>query len=76
MQFENCTNRWTFHPQALIRMNAGVFEVTNKVQNHFKVGDKVKIDSDVAKVKELQKGHGEWLNIMAMVNSDASRCVV
>lgn len=56
VQFENCSNRWTFHPATLIKIN------------RFKVGDKVKIISDVAKVQELQKGHGEWLDVMAMVH--------
>ncbi|XP_065216439.1 E3 ubiquitin-protein ligase MIB2 [Planococcus citri] len=52
VKFENCSNRWTFHPQALVKVN------------RFRIGDKVRIISDVAKVKELQRGHGEWLDIM------------
>lgn len=55
MQFENCSNRWTFHPAALVKVN------------RFKVGDNVRIINDVTKVQELQKGHGEWLDIMALV---------
>ncbi|CAK9186658.1 unnamed protein product, partial [Ilex paraguariensis] len=51
---ENCSNRWTFHPAALVKVN------------RFKVGDSVRILNDVAKVQELQKGHGEWLDIMAL----------
>ncbi|KAK7604043.1 hypothetical protein V9T40_004316 [Parthenolecanium corni] len=54
VQFENCSNRWTFHPAALVKVN------------RFKVGDNVRIINDVTKVQELQKGHGEWLDIMAL----------
>lgn len=57
VQFENCSNRWTFHPAALVKVN------------RFKVGDSVRILNDVAKVQELQKGHGEWLDIMALVST-------
>lgn len=55
VQFENCSNRWTFHPRALVKIN------------RFKVGDNVRIIGDIARVQELQKGHGEWLDIMSMV---------
>lgn len=52
VQYEGCNNRWTFNPIAL-----------NKV-NSFAVGDVVTLITDVEKVKELQKGHGEWIEIM------------
>lgn len=55
MQYEGCNNRWTFNPLTL-----------NKV-NSFAVGDVVTLITDVEKVKELQKGHGEWIEIMRNV---------
>ncbi|XP_055949840.1 E3 ubiquitin-protein ligase MIB2-like [Argiope bruennichi] len=52
VQYEGCNNRWTFHPGAL-----------NKIQL-FSVGDMVRIIDDLSKMKELQKGHGEWIEVM------------
>uniref|UniRef100_T1JDF9 RING-type E3 ubiquitin transferase n=1 Tax=Strigamia maritima TaxID=126957 RepID=T1JDF9_STRMM len=55
VQYEGCNNRWTFHPAALAKINT------------FVIGDIVRILDDTAKVKELQKGHGEWIDIMKNV---------
>ncbi|CAG9858951.1 unnamed protein product [Phyllotreta striolata] len=52
VQYEGCNNRWTFNPIALHKVNS------------FSVGDVVTLITDVEKVKELQKGHGEWIEIM------------
>ncbi|XP_052213892.1 E3 ubiquitin-protein ligase MIB2-like isoform X1 [Dreissena polymorpha] len=52
VQYEGCANRWTFHPGAL-----------TKVQT-LSVGDTVKVIDNMARVKELQKGHGEWNDSM------------
>lgn len=56
VQYENCSNRWTFHPAAL-----------NKVCT-FQVGDIVTIDANANKVEKLQKGHGEWVETMRNVS--------
>ena len=34
----------------------------------FRVGDVVKISSDLERVKRLQRGHGEWVDAMILVN--------
>ncbi|KAM7359635.1 E3 ubiquitin-protein ligase mind bomb 2 isoform 1-T2 [Cochliomyia hominivorax] len=52
VQYENCPNRWTFHPAALVKVVS------------FRVGDLVTIINDAAKVQQLQKGHGEWIELM------------
>lgn len=52
VQYENCPNRWTFHPAALVKVCS------------FRVGDLVTIINDAAKVQQLQKGHGEWVDTM------------
>ncbi|KAI4465183.1 zinc finger c3hc4 type (ring finger) [Holotrichia oblita] len=52
VQYEGCNNRWTFNPMTLCKVNS------------FAVGDIVSVIADVEKVKELQKGHGEWIDIM------------
>ncbi|XP_042895609.1 E3 ubiquitin-protein ligase MIB2 [Parasteatoda tepidariorum] len=52
VQYEGCNNRWTFHPGAL-----------KKIQL-FSLGDMVRIIDDLAKMKDLQKGHGEWIEVM------------
>lgn len=54
VHYEGCSNRWTFHPGALTKIHS------------FAVGDIVKIIDDVHKVKEHQKGHGEWTESMKM----------
>ncbi|XP_041378188.1 E3 ubiquitin-protein ligase MIB2-like [Gigantopelta aegis] len=52
VQYEGCSNRWTFHPGALTK----VHQFTN--------GDIVKISEDIHLVKDLQKDHGEWTDSM------------
>lgn len=52
MQYEGCTNRWTFHPAALKKVCT------------FQVDDIVTIINDATKVEKLQKGHGEWVETM------------
>ncbi|XP_050414491.1 E3 ubiquitin-protein ligase MIB2 isoform X2 [Patella vulgata] len=52
VQYDNCTNRWTFHPGAL------------KKVMRFGAGDFVKINDDMKIVKELQKDHGDWTENM------------
>ncbi|XP_022903103.2 E3 ubiquitin-protein ligase MIB2 [Onthophagus taurus] len=52
VQYEGCNNRWTFNPVALCKVNS------------FAIGDIVSVINDVEKVKDLQKGHGEWIDIM------------
>lgn len=56
VQYEGCSNRWTFHSGAL-----------SKVQQ-YSVGDIVEISDNVQKVKDLQKGHGEWTENMKNVS--------
>lgn len=55
VQYEGCNNRWTFNPATLHKINT------------IAVGDVVSVITDVEKVKELQKGHGEWIEIMRNV---------
>lgn len=52
VQYEGCANRWTFHPDAL-----------REVQM-FADGEMVKVLEDEHKVRELQKNHGEWTDLM------------
>lgn len=52
VQYDNCPNRWTFHPAALVKVVS------------FRVGDLVTIINDASKVQQLQKGHGEWIELM------------
>ncbi|XP_071805425.1 E3 ubiquitin-protein ligase MIB2-like isoform X1 [Asterias amurensis] len=52
VQYPNKDIRWTFHPGSL-----------NKV-DVFAQGDKVRVSSDITKVKKLQAGHGEWSDNM------------
>lgn len=52
VQYEGCANRWTFHPAALVKVCT------------FHVGDLVQIVADAAKVQQLQRGHGEWVDTM------------
>ncbi|XP_053957429.1 E3 ubiquitin-protein ligase MIB2 [Anastrepha ludens] len=52
VQYDNCPNRWTFHPAALVKVMS------------FRVGDLVTIINDANKVQQLQKGHGEWIELM------------
>ncbi|XP_046670485.1 E3 ubiquitin-protein ligase MIB2 isoform X1 [Homalodisca vitripennis] len=50
--YDGCNNRWTFNPTVLTKIDA------------FAVGDLVKVISDPIKVREYQKGHGEWIEVM------------
>ncbi|XP_076044605.1 E3 ubiquitin-protein ligase mind bomb 2 isoform X4 [Oratosquilla oratoria] len=52
VQYEGCTTRWTIHPAALTRAT------------HFAPGDVVIVSTEASKVKEYQKGHGEWIDYM------------
>ncbi|KAK7791090.1 hypothetical protein R5R35_000511 [Gryllus longicercus] len=52
VQYEGCNNRWTFHPGSLTKVNT------------FSVGDVVRVKHDLAKVRDYQKGHGEWIEVM------------
>lgn len=61
VQYEDCNNRWTFNPSALCKINT------------FSIGDVVCVISDQAKVRELQKGHGEWIDIMKNVRKKVNR---
>ncbi|XP_067951450.1 E3 ubiquitin-protein ligase MIB2-like [Watersipora subatra] len=55
VQYDGCSNRWTFHPGALTKVLV------------YNVGDAVMVIRDIEKVKELQKGHGEWTECMSAV---------
>lgn len=55
VQYDGCSNRWTFHPAALVKVCT------------FHVGDIVTIIDDEAQVQQLQKGHGEWVETMRNV---------
>jgi len=44
--------RWTFNPSSVTKITS------------FSVGDIVQVLNDQAKVKELQTGHGEWVDVM------------
>ncbi|KAL3281489.1 hypothetical protein HHI36_004694 [Cryptolaemus montrouzieri] len=52
VQYEGCNNRWTFNPITLSKVNI------------FTAGDIVSVITDMDKIKQLQKGHGEWIDIM------------
>lgn len=56
VQYEGYATRWTIHPQALARVTP------------YAPGDMVTVISDAAKVKEHQKGHGEWIEYMKSVS--------
>lgn len=53
VQYEGYSTRWTIHPKALARVTT------------YNRGDLVTVISDMAKVKEYQKGHGEWIEYMS-----------
>ncbi|XP_035915376.1 E3 ubiquitin-protein ligase MIB2 [Anopheles stephensi] len=55
VQYEGCSNRWTFHPAALVKIFS------------FNVGDIVTFIADAAVMQQLQKGHGEWIETMQNV---------
>nr|CAD7409272.1 unnamed protein product [Timema poppensis] len=52
VQYEGCNNRWTFHPGTLTKINT------------FAVGDVVRVKHDLEQVRDFQKGHGEWVEVM------------
>ncbi|XP_075213933.1 E3 ubiquitin-protein ligase mind bomb 2 [Lycorma delicatula] len=52
VSYEGCNNRWTFHPGALTKLDT------------YNVGDLVRMIHDANLVKEYQKGHGEWIEVM------------
>jgi len=58
VQYEGCHNRWTFHPGALTKVTA---------KDGFSLGDIVRVKSDLATVKQYQRGHGEWIDVMKNV---------
>ncbi|VEN54035.1 unnamed protein product, partial [Callosobruchus maculatus] len=53
VQYEGCNNRWTFNPAALQKVTS------------FAVGDIVTMITDLDMLKELQKGHGGWIDFMS-----------
>ena len=55
VQFDGSNQRWTFHPRAIYRLSA------------FSVGDAVRLTDDISHVKLLQRGHGEWVDVMRLV---------
>lgn len=55
VQFEGVNNRWTFHPDAV------------KKCHKFEVNDMVCIIHDTNRLRELQEGHGEWLELIGAV---------
>lgn len=59
VQYEGYATRWTIHPRALARVTT------------YTPGDVVIVISDVNKVKEYQKGHGEWIEYMKSVSLQA-----
>lgn len=59
MQYEGCHNRWTFHPGALTKVTA---------KDGFSLGDIVRVKSDLTAVKQYQRGHGEWIDVMKNVS--------
>lgn len=59
VQYEGCNNRWTFHPGALTKVTA---------KEAFSLGDIVRVKSDLVAVKQYQRGHGEWIDVMKNVS--------
>lgn len=60
VQHEGCNNRWTYNPAVLVKVNC------------FSVGDIVCVINDMERVKELQRGHGEWIDIMKNVSCEST----
>ena len=52
VQFEGSRHRWTFNPDALIKVTS------------YAVSDVVRVIDDACRVKELQQSHGEWIEQM------------
>lgn len=55
VQFDSSNQRWTFHPRAIVHLSA------------FSTGDAVRLTDDIEQVKLLQRGHGEWVDLMRSV---------
>ncbi|XP_078043015.1 E3 ubiquitin-protein ligase mind bomb 2 isoform X2 [Augochlora pura] len=55
VQFEECNNRWTFHPAALTKVTC---------KDTFSLGDIVRVKTNLSAVKLYQRGHGEWIDVM------------
>ncbi|KAL7645433.1 UNVERIFIED_CONTAM: hypothetical protein RMT77_003819 [Armadillidium vulgare] len=55
VQYEGFPSRWTIHPGALTRVTS------------FSLGDIVTVISDASRVRDLQKGHGEWIDYMKSI---------
>jgi E3 ubiquitin-protein ligase mind-bomb len=62
VQYEGCNNRWTFHPGALTKVNI------------FAIGDVVRVKHDLTTVRNYQKGHGEWIEVMKGVSNSFVLC--
>ncbi|KAF6027626.1 MIB1 [Bugula neritina] len=71
-------NRWTFNPAVLTKVQilthsssggaiggVGINSGGDNSNNVFSVGDMVQILNDVDRVKQLQRGHGEWAEAMS-----------
>jgi len=52
VQYSTSNQRWTFHPGALTKVRA------------FLEGDVVRVSDDPDRVRENQKGHGDWVEAM------------
>ncbi|XP_053675177.1 E3 ubiquitin-protein ligase MIB2 [Anopheles nili] len=63
VQYEGCANRWTFHPAALVKIFS------------FNLGDIVTFIADAAKMQQLQKGHGEWIETMHNVLGKSGKVI-
>ncbi|VDH99791.1 E3 ubiquitin-protein ligase mind-bomb [Mytilus galloprovincialis] len=63
VQYEGCSNRWTFHAGALTKVHA------------FRVNDQVKVSHNIHLVKEKQKGHGEWSESMRAILGKQGRVI-
>ncbi|XP_035780860.1 E3 ubiquitin-protein ligase MIB2-like [Anopheles albimanus] len=63
VQYEGCANRWTFHPAALMKIFS------------FNIGDIVTFIGDAAKMQQLQKGHGEWIETMHNVLGKSGKVI-
>ncbi|XP_052866269.1 E3 ubiquitin-protein ligase MIB2 isoform X2 [Anopheles cruzii] len=63
VQYEGCANRWTFHPAALVKIFS------------FNLGDIVTFIGDGAKMQQLQKGHGEWIETMHNVLGKSGKVI-
>ncbi|GBP55464.1 E3 ubiquitin-protein ligase MIB2 [Eumeta japonica] len=55
VQYEDCSNRWTFHPGTLERLGGT------------RVGDLVRVLSDLETVRGLQTQYAEWLPTMEQI---------